>query len=112
MIDWTAHYDTIYQTLGVSAVLTGNNTDAVEAAITVIDKTSDAKTGQVLDVNTVRPVAAVRMAELAGFGVGLDDLDGGGIVFNGKTYSIETHQVKPAPTGESLGEVYLIMTEA
>ena len=44
-------------------------------------------------------------------GVGLDDLDGGSIAFNSKTYTIETHVVKPAPTGELLGEVYLIMTE-
>jgi hypothetical protein len=102
-------YDPIYSTFGVAAELDVGTPAA--AAVTVIDKTVDAKTGQWLELQTVRPVAAVRATELLAAGATFDELDGGQIAFNSKTYRIESHRLKPSPYGEAMGEVYLILTE-
>lgn len=117
MVDWPAHYNTIYPLLGVSAELSivgvdgTDGSDGDEITLTVIEKTGDDKIGQWLGVDTVRPLCAVRVAELIDAGGDFDDLDDSEISYNGKTYRIESHRVKPSPTGEDTGEVYLVMTE-
>jgi hypothetical protein len=109
MIDLAAlMYDPIYSAWGVTASLDLGT----PVSVTVIDKTTDAKTGQWLEMQTVRPVAAVRAAELLAAGVTFDNLDGGAIAFNAKTYRIESHRPRPSPAGEAFGEVYLILTES
>ena len=109
MIDLaTLLYDPIYSAWGVTASL---DAGAAPVSVTVIDKTLDIRTGQWLELHTVRPVAAVRAPELLAAGVTFDDLDGSAIAFNEKTYRIESHRLKPAPNGEAHGEVYLILTE-
>ena len=109
MVDWSAHYDIIYSAIGVSAELDVGATDDIE--LTVVEKTGDDKIGQWLGVDTVRPLCAVRVAELIDNGADFDDLDGSDITYNGKIYHIESHRVKPSPTGEDTGEVFLVMTE-
>lgn len=112
MVDWVTHYDTIYDALGVTARLSPAASGG-PADVTVIDKT----TGVAVDglsqigVQTVVPVAAVRCTELAEKSIDPNGCDGGTIEFNDRQWKVSSHILKPAPTGEGKGEVYLLLSE-
>jgi len=103
-------YGPIYSTLGVPAQLLPRGM-AEPIDVTVIDKTVGEDVSESNDVNvqTIKPVAAVRASELAEKGISPTWLDGGLIEFNGFTFDITSYLAKPAPTGESKGEFYLIL---
>lgn len=108
---WRNHYDAIYARQGVTAELF-IATDPV--SLTVIETTAGVEVsggGRGLEVVTIKPACAVRMYELAANDVGVDDLYNKTIEFNGGTWRIENHMMKPAPTGRDEGEVYLILIE-
>lgn len=110
-VDWATHYNRIYSALGVAAVITLDS-DLTEAPLTVIDKTSGVPfpdEGGL--VNSIKPACAVRVPELTAAGITVEQVYGATIVFNGKTWNVETHRLAPAPTGEAQGEVYLYLME-
>ena len=111
MVDWAAHYDRIYAVLGVPAVLTRNLSDGGTAELTVIDKTAGIETGDGVTVSSVKPGAAVRIAELSAAGLVREDLHGAAIAFNGGSWEIKSSVPRPSPAGEAAGELYLILSE-
>lgn len=106
-VDWAAHYDAIYDALGVAAVLTPIGV-GIPAQLTVIDKTTGIEVTEG-GVTTIRPACAVRAAELAAEDVEPEDLDGSAVTFNGNSWRIEARLPRPAPTGEEGGEYLLIL---
>lgn len=112
MVDWTRHYDTIYRRLGVAAVLTTSGTDGDDYDVTVIDKTAGIAVGDGNEVVTIRPACDVRAVEFFAYGLGRDDLKGAAIAFNGKTWDLTHHELRPSPAGERAGELRLFLSEA
>jgi hypothetical protein len=110
MIDLAAMlYGPIYENLGVTASLLAES-EAV--AVTVLDKTKGAAWGDRPEVQTLKPLATVRVSELTAKGVAADDLDDSLITFNGGTWKIIAHRPKPAFIGgEAEGEIDLLLTE-
>lgn len=111
MVDWVAHYDAIYATLGVTAQLTLTNTAADTFDLTVIDKTAGVEFGDILEVHTIKPAADVRMSELETHGLTRADVNGATLTFNGASWTVKTHALRPAPTGESAGELRMILVD-
>lgn len=120
-IDYRASlYDPIYASLGVPATLTtvGNSSaDSVTADVVLIDRTSAEALplgggfGRVT-VETTKPVYRVRAYELADAGIDVDALDRATVVVNGGTWTINSHGLRPAPTGAADGEVALFLLQA
>lgn len=111
MVDWSAHYAAIYNALGVSATITLADSGET-VSVTAIDKTGgitvqDRPGGVAVD--TLRPAAAIRVSDLGSATTA--DLNGSEITFNGGTWRIDSHIPRPAPTGETGGEVYLVLIE-
>jgi hypothetical protein len=116
-------YDPVYAAIGVPAVLAPASGLTTQVDLTVIDKTAGADVGvshaakgsigaASFGIETVHPVAAVRMAELRANGLTRDDLDMSAITFNGRTWRVRSHVLKPSPNGLDDGEAWLILTEA
>lgn len=96
-------YTPVYDTWGVPATGLGST-------VTVLDRTAgisipDSRT----QIETVRPVALVRAAELAAAGISVDDLVDNQITFNGQTWRIKAYRPVPSPEGETAGEVMLML---
>ena len=107
-VDWQGHYDALYDILGVEATLASSGGSS--GNVIAIDKTAgmvvpDART----QIDTVRPVARVRARELTAAGVALSDLPEGTITLNGATWRIKSYRPMQAPTGETEGEIMLIL---
>lgn len=111
MVDWASHYDAIYESLGVAAVITLTNTAADDFDVTVIDKTKGVDVGDGVTVSTIEPAAAIRVAELTGHGLTRQDMDGAAIEFNDVIWSVKYTKPMPSPAGEAQGELYLILAE-
>lgn len=112
MVDWRAHFDTIYSTagIGVTATLMPAITNATYE-ITAIDKTGGINVGDDVTVASVKPAAVVRMYELAGLGLTRGDLGGASIEINGQSWVIQSTLPRPSPHGEADGELWLILSE-
>ena len=112
----SALLDPIYATLGVAATLTVPGLTA-PISVTAIDDTSGIEINQgKLGLQTIRPVASLRMRELATNGLAPSDLISGEIALRPGTpdeagWRIETYRTKPNPTGETAGEVQLILVK-
>lgn len=115
-IDWSAHYDSIYGELGVVASVVLGDTAATEVeGLTVIDKTSGLAAlidNGTITVQTIRALAAIRMTELADNSIAREDLKGATITFNSADWIIHSTRPAPSPTGESQGELYLLLEDA
>jgi len=111
-IDWPTHLDTVYAVLGVAAVLTPANTDP-PVDLVVIDKTAgiDVDIGGSVAMPTIKPACAVRVADLTGHGISLDEIKGSLIAFNAASWLVEGKMFRPSPLGEMEGEVYLLLIE-
>lgn len=120
MVDWARHYDRIYERLGVPAVLTTAGTDGDDYDLTVIDKTTTFDAGEGYELQNVRPVEVqsiraacdVRMAELAEREIARAAVDGATITFNGASWKVDHHGLRPSPAGEQNGEMRLFLREA
>jgi hypothetical protein len=62
-----------------------------------------------MNVESIRPVARVRTAELVANGIEMADLPNSQISFNGASWRIKAYRQMPAPTGEMTGETMLIL---
>jgi hypothetical protein len=102
-------YDPIYARLGVPAVLdlgTDGNID-----LTVIDKTSGVEIGDGVIISTIAPAADVRMTELTANNLTRQDVNGAALTFNGKTWEVKSHVMRPGPGGEDQGEMRFILSD-
>lgn len=107
---WDIHYNALYASpIAVDAELTIACGD-VPMALRVIDKTAPAALGfKGVDVLDIKPSAMVRATDLAD--TDLATLRNATIAFSGRTWTIRSHEIFPAPTGESKGEIRLILSE-
>jgi hypothetical protein len=97
----------VFAVLQVPAVLTTDDT-AAPFDIMVIDKTDGLPTeGNEIGIQTIRPACAVKVADLLALNIDIVELDGGIIVFNDRTWRIESHSRAPTPGGEDDGQLYM-----
>ncbi|RWF44294.1 MAG: hypothetical protein EOS65_02650 [Mesorhizobium sp.] len=108
---WDAHYSALYGSpLAVDAVLVLEDTDGTTIELRAIDKTvPSAINFRGADVLDIKPSAMVRAVDLAD--VDPRALRGASVIFNGKTWTVRTHETVPAPTGEAYGQIRLIVSE-
>ncbi|WP_217577325.1 hypothetical protein [Mesorhizobium sp. GbtcB19] len=112
---WDIHYDALYASpIAVDAVLVVACGD-MPIELRTIDKTAGIVTGGgggrfSAEVETISPAAAVRAADLDS--IDRAALAGAQLTMNGKTWTVENHAFRPAPSGEAGGEILLILTEA
>lgn len=106
-----ALYDPIYLITGVPVVLTlaeGGEFDA----LTALDKTSGIVVGETgAQVPTIKPAAAIRIRELAQYGIAVDALPGSDLEMNDFTWHVENYLLRPSPKGENDGEVLLLLSD-
>lgn len=106
-------YNPTYNLLGVSALLDVEDvTDPI--ALTVIDQTKGVEIPQAdgIQLQAIKPVATARMVEVTDKGLSRENFKGATLTFNGKSWRISSHLMKPSPNGEADGEVYFILSEA
>ena len=114
MLDYQALlYDVNYGQFGVTASLQTDHLELI--TITVIDKTTEQAlphpAGGDEFLTTLEPKCILRGKELIDAGYTREDLDGAQIDFNGKSWRVESHMPRPAPTRELTGEYILLLTE-
>lgn len=102
-------YSPNYLIIGVPAVLTVSETFG-SVDLTVIDKTDAIDAGSV-ELRTISPAAVARVSELNDNGVVIADINGSILVFNGKTWRVESVAFHPSPNGESDGELWMFLIE-
>jgi len=105
-------YNPIYETLGVDATLITSGGDEYE--ITAQDRTvpTTASIQGAFEIQTFKPYALVRMAEIVGLGITVaDDVLDGELTMSGRTWGIKSFEYRPAPTGINEGEVRLILDD-
>lgn len=104
-------YNPIYSRIGVAATVTP--VTGLDVQVTVLDKTAGVEVAlsDNVQISSIKPAAAVRMAELDDNDLEPADIDGGTITFNGKTWDIRGFLLKPSPNGESDGEAWLFLQE-
>ena len=109
---WQLSYDAAYRALGVDAIFTASTGLTAQCELRVIDKTAGvADPFGPFGVDTVQPAAMVRYAELTRHGITRRDLDRSAISFNERHWTIRSHRLFPAPTGERKGEIMLLLSE-
>jgi hypothetical protein len=106
-------YDPIYDVIGVEARLVAAPGHP-PVTVTVIDKTAGLPLvgDGGMEIETVRPAAMVRVAELIARGLCREAIDGGTVAFSCKCWKIESSRPAPSPKGERDGELMLILSEA
>ncbi len=105
-------HDPIYETFGVPAELTPSRLGAAGVTVTVIERTTATDASEEFELGTVRPGAFVRRRELDQAGIAPAELDGGTLVFGGRSWRIEAHASRPGPDGEASGEILMFLTDA
>lgn len=101
----------VYGVLAVGIALTLSDTSEME--LRGIDKTSGVEVGQAgVDVQTVRPAAIVRGADLVAAGVEPDELLEATAIINGASWRVVSHILRQSPNGQADGEVYLLLQAA
>jgi hypothetical protein len=103
----TVLYNPIYDAVAVEATLESSGGSVV--TIAVVDKTAGVALSDRMNVESIRPVARVRTAELVANGIEMTDLPNSQISFNGASWRIKAYRQMPAPTGEMTGETMLIL---
>lgn len=104
-------FDPIYTIQGVSVTLTLPDSGGVFEDLTALDKTAGVDVGDSVQVQTIKPVAALRVVELSDAGIDLDQLPDATISMNDFLWRVASYRVKPSAKGENDGEVYLILTD-
>jgi hypothetical protein len=112
-IDYSALlYDPVYAELGVPATFIADGTVG-EVALTVIDKTRrKSQTSGAVEVHGVGPSAAARVSELIAKGITRADYKGATLIFNGRSWTVRSHDLTGSPNGEDLGEVIFSLMAA
>lgn len=113
MIDFASQVlGPIYSAWGVAATFVSADGHP-PVALRVLDKTRGAAWGgDGPEVQSLKPLATVRMAELTERGLSVDDLDDGVLTCNGAEWRVQAHMTKPvAVGGESAGEIDLLLNE-
>ncbi len=103
--------DAIYGTdIGRDAVLSG-----LATPIRVVDKTAgvdDATltpAGNPGRVPTIQPAVCIRNAELSAAGLIPANVIGRILTFNGRSWKVISHRLRPGPGGEDVGESYFFL---
>ena len=114
MTIWSDSLDNIYSSeIAVSATLTpgagSSNGDTI--SVVLIDKTSGIEVIDQNGLQTIIPVAFLRMSTLESNNLVRSDMDGGSVVINSKTWKINAHTLKPNPDGELKGEIVLMLID-
>lgn len=112
MIDFSSLlYAPIYRAFGVQATFSCLYGDRVE--LTVIDQTGGVEVADAsaIDIKTIRPAVIIRAADLAAQGFDAADLEDSQLVLGDRVWRVKATMPKPAPTGESEGELYLFLIE-
>jgi hypothetical protein len=104
MLDHSLRLDPIYAVYGEAVTL--SLADGGEVAVTVIDKTSGVTVpiGKGYEIESVRPVACVRLAELAAQEIAPEQLPNATLPLDGKVWRVEAHRV-------NAGEAIMILIE-
>lgn len=111
-MDLTGFYRAMYSPFSVSATLV-----IADGEPTVTVKVNDLTRGveipdpAIPGVKTIKPVARMMRSDLVALDLCPNDLDGGLLVFNGKTWKISAWGPRPSPNGEADGELELILIE-
>lgn len=105
-------YDPIYNTVGVAAILTLNDSAEPIDGLTVVDKTTGVDIGETVEAQVIVPAAIIRAVELAAKSVTVEELPKAKIEFNEKAWLIVSYRLLPSPNGEADGEVFLLLEEA
>jgi hypothetical protein len=100
-------FNPIYSELSVPATLL--LTWGSSKTLAVIDHTTGVALTDRMSVESIRPVVRVRGTELNANGIDVADLPGNQISLNGQCWRIKATRTMPAPTGELVGEVMLIL---
>ena len=104
-------FDDLYGTFGVDLAFASPR-DGSEVTLRAIDRTAGV---ELIDnktmLGTIRPVAALRAASLAGLGLLASDMIGVIVTLSGASWRVKATEPKPGPYGESSGEVYLVLTK-
>lgn len=111
MLDWGAMlYAPIYNTLGIPATI--NTAGGSTLTVTVINLTGPSTISNTIgvDFQAFKPAANIRMSDLAGLEL-VDELPGGEITMDGKSWSIKSYEYIASPNGNSDGEVRLILKD-
>jgi hypothetical protein len=109
-VDYSIMLDPQYTIHGVEAVLTVACGHPAKD-VTVLDKSAGIALGENVEVQTMKPAACIRVAELAEHDIARADLPGGTIEFNDKVWKIEATMPRVTPTGEATGELLLLLSE-
>ena len=100
-------FNPIYYDLAVPATLT--TTWGSSLSVSVIDHTAGVTLTDRMSVESIRPVVRVRGTELTQNAIQVADLPNSQITVNGQSWRIKATRTMPAPTGELVGEVMLIL---
>lgn len=108
-MDWNEIlYDPVYAVLAVEATLTPTGGAAV--IIDAVDKTAgfDVNLGGV-ELPSIKPVAFVRMAELAAHNLTLEQIKDAALQLGANRWLIKATKQRPGPDGKGSGEAMLIL---
>lgn len=95
-----------YELFGVDVVLT---ISGQTYPTTFIDKTAGASLGGPVEIETTRPAATARVADLILLGLTVDDLEEAAVAMNGNNWRVMSTRPVPSPNGEADGEVYMFL---
>jgi hypothetical protein len=112
LLDYQAlMYAPVYDTFGQAATLATTGGDSI--AITIVNKTAPSPfAGFGVEFQAFKPSAMVRMAELLTANlVPIDDILGGELTMDGKTWSIKSYEHVPSPVGVNDGELRLFLKD-
>lgn len=104
-------YGPVYETFGQAATLLTVNGD--EVSLMVCNKTAPSSfVGHGIEFQAFRPTALVLMSQiLAANLTPIDDIQGGELTMDGKTWSIKSFEYVPSPVGIDDGELRLILKD-
>lgn len=110
MTIWDSHYTALYAS-PMAVAGTFVTADSSSYSVTVLDKTIGIPVGDGVQVSTITPACDMRASEFFGHGLERNDLKSATITFNGKTWGVEYHEMRPSPEGERSGELRLFLSE-
>jgi hypothetical protein len=107
---WQESLNSIYDSeIAVDATLQIGDDDPI--AVRAMDKTEGVIVGEDQGVQTISPVAVLRMSTVTAAGLTAEDLDGGTLTIDGKAWTVNAHRYKPTPEGETKGELVLLLKD-